>query len=1042
MPAVIPWVDDVLQKLVSDPDSCIFLDQKRIQVVLQPFHLQDLKSAVRDLLNESVDSYHKSLNGILLSYKRLKVVNKSARVAAETSGLVLDVEADFYVFRPEVGSVLKGVVNKVSNDHVGALLHHRFNISCPRPSVESKSVKWLGNKVVMSQEVIIKVKEKDFAGKMPFFKGKLLEIGRVLAEEERKSNKKKKAGEASIVEAPDTSEPSSTPTPKKRKLKLEETQDEIKVKKSKKEPKTDDTKSSVVGILKSEQILPEKSSAKKKKKMSVGSIDDVDFIPRLSLDVSQLPEDLPPPNADSTHFDLAKANSSLTGKSEKKKKTNLGLSAIREESTDGAKGLSSVNNMNLTGKSQKSIEEKTSKKKKKDEVKQNDADGKKKLSKKEMSYESSVGEKVQDQNPPLKKETKAKKSKELLSETSPDTNTQQAPSKSKKKQKEKGLENASLTNSSELKHVPPSTESISSSLTKKEAKAKKGKELQSKVNPVANEQHASDAGRELQTPSKSKKKQKEKALDSSSLNLDREKKPTPASADTTKDSQSSSKSKKKLKEEKSPTPPTQLKKKKDRELHDILTNDCVDSDDTIPPGQKLVRESPVKQVGSSGKRSSLSVSFGKNPEISYFSAGDNVMNLGSRKGDRQTPLMFGTMDGKVIPPPESPVKRSPAKNPKYSDSDSDSDAPSPKKMAAVSPKKAAVLSPVKREIVSPAKNTKTDDSDSDSEPPSPRKVVVTSTRKAADDSDSEAEDVQSNNNREQVYDSDDSDQVTSAQNKLLQSMGVMQSPLKSARPNVKQDSSDSDSDGSTKANNTVSPGQSKSSLTKLGNGPAVKAKSKKNMLANSNSSEKNLPLKAPQATKSKATKTPGGKKVSAPAVPVANDTDSGDSDLDVEVMRRALLAAVTEPTKIGRPKKGTKSPAKATPAKNTPKKPKPIAKSTPEPVRGVSQNLSVDTDSDSGPDDRNTTILLSEIRERKESELKGKKKTNVKQVKGKKALVPIISEDSKKDKSEVKEPKKKQETKGKGKKKPSADEEISDVMQRLLQQAKLNIGMT
>lgn len=60
MPAALPWEEGELQTLVSNPESRIFLDQKRIPVVLQPFHLQDLKSAVRDLLNASVDNYDKS----------------------------------------------------------------------------------------------------------------------------------------------------------------------------------------------------------------------------------------------------------------------------------------------------------------------------------------------------------------------------------------------------------------------------------------------------------------------------------------------------------------------------------------------------------------------------------------------------------------------------------------------------------------------------------------------------------------------------------------------------------------------------------------------------------------------------------------------------------------------------------------------------------------------------------------------------------------------------------------------------------------------
>lgn len=69
------------------------------------------------------------------------------------------------------------MANKISNDHVGILVYQRFNISCPRPGSEAKSSKWIGNNVVMHQEVVFKLKEKNFSGRLPFFKGKIMEIG-------------------------------------------------------------------------------------------------------------------------------------------------------------------------------------------------------------------------------------------------------------------------------------------------------------------------------------------------------------------------------------------------------------------------------------------------------------------------------------------------------------------------------------------------------------------------------------------------------------------------------------------------------------------------------------------------------------------------------------------------------------------------------------------------------------------------------------------------------------------------------------------------
>lgn len=60
---------------------------------------------------------------------------------------------------------------------MGVLVYHRYNVSCPRPRSDERSERWLGNNVAMHQEVTIKLKEKNFSGKLPFFKGKIVAVG-------------------------------------------------------------------------------------------------------------------------------------------------------------------------------------------------------------------------------------------------------------------------------------------------------------------------------------------------------------------------------------------------------------------------------------------------------------------------------------------------------------------------------------------------------------------------------------------------------------------------------------------------------------------------------------------------------------------------------------------------------------------------------------------------------------------------------------------------------------------------------------------------
>ena len=67
----------------------------------------------------------------MLSYDKLKVLERQAAIFAERPHLHFDIQARLLLFKPAVGSYLVGVVNKVEADHVGLLIHGIFNATVP-----------------------------------------------------------------------------------------------------------------------------------------------------------------------------------------------------------------------------------------------------------------------------------------------------------------------------------------------------------------------------------------------------------------------------------------------------------------------------------------------------------------------------------------------------------------------------------------------------------------------------------------------------------------------------------------------------------------------------------------------------------------------------------------------------------------------------------------------------------------------------------------------------------------------------------------------
>ncbi|XP_075228791.1 uncharacterized protein LOC142328721 isoform X2 [Lycorma delicatula] len=143
-----------LDELLKNKDSGVTLVPKCVKkLVLSPFQLQDLKRCIKEYLYSTVAKYDSDVQDD--GYNKLSY------------------NADIYVFKPKIGSILTGIINKKSDDHLGCLVHKVFNIAIPRPDNKDES-SWIGTQLKIGQEVQFKVVEVDLNEDMPYIKGELL----------------------------------------------------------------------------------------------------------------------------------------------------------------------------------------------------------------------------------------------------------------------------------------------------------------------------------------------------------------------------------------------------------------------------------------------------------------------------------------------------------------------------------------------------------------------------------------------------------------------------------------------------------------------------------------------------------------------------------------------------------------------------------------------------------------------------------------------------------------------------------------------------
>lgn len=165
----VTWTSLELGELLEEEYAHVYFERTIKHMALHPYHLNNVQRGINQILKSSLNNYDKELKGFMLAFKNpgLLTINE---IFYDSPFIHIDVEADFYLFRPTVGSFLKGIVNKKGLDHIVVLVHKTYTISIPKPD---DTEEWLGDMVEIGQEVKCYIKQMDCKSKPPFICGVL-----------------------------------------------------------------------------------------------------------------------------------------------------------------------------------------------------------------------------------------------------------------------------------------------------------------------------------------------------------------------------------------------------------------------------------------------------------------------------------------------------------------------------------------------------------------------------------------------------------------------------------------------------------------------------------------------------------------------------------------------------------------------------------------------------------------------------------------------------------------------------------------------------
>ncbi|XP_022083551.1 DNA-directed RNA polymerase I subunit RPA43-like [Acanthaster planci] len=116
-------------ELAKEPHSGCTLASAQRHIALSPRYIGRLRTGVGEILDAELGRFSESLQGVLLAYGNLKLLQSSGVIVDDSPFIHFDVKFDAVVFNPKIGRLLKCVVNEQAADHVGCLAHDWFNVS-------------------------------------------------------------------------------------------------------------------------------------------------------------------------------------------------------------------------------------------------------------------------------------------------------------------------------------------------------------------------------------------------------------------------------------------------------------------------------------------------------------------------------------------------------------------------------------------------------------------------------------------------------------------------------------------------------------------------------------------------------------------------------------------------------------------------------------------------------------------------------------------------------------------------------------------------
>lgn len=166
----VKYTKQELDRYVRDKNSCITLINHEMHIGFPPWGFANFQDTLTNIISrDKIGKYDAKLDGIVLEVRNIKVFGTAYPVHDDDPVNHINIKANFYVFQPRIGAIIKGIVKHISHGHVAVIIYRVFNVSI---RFNRNAVR---DSLKINQQISFRIKKFDLHGAMPYIEGELIE---------------------------------------------------------------------------------------------------------------------------------------------------------------------------------------------------------------------------------------------------------------------------------------------------------------------------------------------------------------------------------------------------------------------------------------------------------------------------------------------------------------------------------------------------------------------------------------------------------------------------------------------------------------------------------------------------------------------------------------------------------------------------------------------------------------------------------------------------------------------------------------------------